>query len=83
MEPMGKATGFCPKCSKPLTLALPPGGKGQRSLQCIDCDRPDPLKSEYAEGWLKGELVVLSQKVAGFDFENQVFERIQDWRARC
>jgi hypothetical protein len=28
-------------------------------------------------------LVVLSQKVARFDFENQLFEKIQDWRARC
>jgi hypothetical protein len=28
-------------------------------------------------------LFVLSQKVARFDFENQVFEKIQDWRARC
>jgi hypothetical protein len=27
--------------------------------------------------------VVLSQKVARLDFENQVFEKIQDWRARC
>ena len=28
-------------------------------------------------------LIVLSQKVARFDFENQLFEKIQDWRARC
>ena len=27
-------------------LALPPGGKGQRSMRCMDCERPDPLKSE-------------------------------------
>jgi hypothetical protein len=27
--------------------------------------------------------VVLSQKVARFDFENQLCEKIQDWRARC
>jgi hypothetical protein len=32
---------------------------------------------------LSDELVVLSQKVARFDFENQLFEEIQDWRARC
>ena len=31
----------------------------------------------------KSAFVVLSQKVARFDFENQVFEKIQDWRARC
>jgi hypothetical protein len=29
-----------------LLRALPPGGKGRRSLQCLDCDRPDPLKSD-------------------------------------
>jgi hypothetical protein len=28
-------------------------------------------------------LVVLSQKVARFEFENQLFEKIQNWRARC
>jgi len=28
-------------------------------------------------------LIVLSQKVARSDFENQLFEKIQDWRARC
>jgi hypothetical protein len=27
--------------------------------------------------------VVLSQKVARWEVENQLFERIQDWRARC
>ena len=31
----------------------------------------------------KLRLVVLSQKVARFEFENQLFEKIQDWRARC
>jgi hypothetical protein len=33
-----------------------PGGKGRRTFQCLDCDRPDPLKTEQAKGWLKGEL---------------------------
>jgi hypothetical protein len=33
----------CPECGAFLTLALPPGGKGQRTFQCLDCnhDRPD------------------------------------------
>jgi hypothetical protein len=39
--------------------------------------------SEASGGPLKKQLVVLSQKVARFDFENQVFEKIQDWRTRC
>jgi hypothetical protein len=46
----------CPGCGAFLILALPPGGKGPRKLQCLDCDRPDPLKSEYVTGWLEGEL---------------------------
>jgi len=46
----------CPKCQSPMTLALQPGGKGPRTLQCLDCDRPDPLKSDTASGWLNGEL---------------------------
>jgi len=25
-------------------------------FQCLDCERPDPLKSPYAIGWLAGEL---------------------------
>ncbi len=32
---------------------------------------------------MKKLLIVLSQKVARFDFENQLFEKIQDWRGRC
>jgi hypothetical protein len=46
----------CPGCGAFLILALPPGGKGQRTFQCLDCDRPDPLKTDQATGWLKGEL---------------------------
>ena len=46
----------CPECGAFLILALPPGGQGKRTLQCLDCDRPDPLMSEAAMGWLKSEL---------------------------
>jgi len=28
---------------------------GDRTLQCIDCDRPDPLQNPSAQGWLKGQ----------------------------
>jgi hypothetical protein len=45
----------CPDCGQFLILALPPGGKGKRIFQCFDCDGPDPLKTEKATGWLKGE----------------------------
>ncbi len=46
----------CPGCGAFLILALPPGGKGQRTFQCFECDRPDPIKSPYVIGWLAGEL---------------------------
>jgi hypothetical protein len=46
----------CPGCGAFLILALPPGGGGPRKLQCLDCDRPDPLKSERVTGWFEGEL---------------------------
>jgi hypothetical protein len=38
-----------------MALALP-GGKGQRTFQCFDCDSPDPMKTEKAMGWIKSEL---------------------------
>jgi len=46
----------CPGCGAFLILALPPGGEGRRTWQCIDCDRPDPLKADAVMGWLKSEL---------------------------
>jgi hypothetical protein len=46
----------CPYCGAHLILALPPDGKGPRTFQCFDCDQPDPMKTEKATGWLKGEL---------------------------
>jgi hypothetical protein len=39
-----------------LILALPRGGKGLRTFQCIDCERPDPVKTEHGLGWLKNDL---------------------------
>jgi hypothetical protein len=54
---MGEAKkSTCPNCGAELILALPPGGKGQRTYQCFECDGPDPLKSGHASGWLKSEL---------------------------
>jgi hypothetical protein len=46
----------CPHCGTHLILALPPGGDGPRTFQCFNCDRPDPLKTQKAMGWVKGEL---------------------------
>jgi hypothetical protein len=39
-----------------LGLMLPSDGKGQRRFECVDCDRPDPLKTDKVVSWLKGEL---------------------------
>jgi hypothetical protein len=47
---------ICPGCGAFLILALPPGGKGPRVFQCLECDRPDPIKTDEVIGWLKGEL---------------------------
>jgi hypothetical protein len=46
---------LCRTCSRPLTLALPPG-KDHRVLRCIYCDDPDPIKSLRVERWFKGLL---------------------------
>ena len=46
----------CPKCGAKLTLELPADGKGRRTLQCFYCDRPDPMKTNRAMGWIKSEL---------------------------
>jgi hypothetical protein len=46
---------LCPQCGSPMVLALPPGGEGPRKLECFECARPDPLKSDAVQ-WLKGEL---------------------------
>ena len=47
---------ICTECGEPLVLALPADGKGRRRFQCVDCDRPDPLKNDRVMGWLKSEL---------------------------
>jgi hypothetical protein len=46
----------CSKCNKPMTFALVPGGKGERTLRCLDCDGLDPLKSDEAGRWVDGPL---------------------------
>jgi hypothetical protein len=39
-----------------MVMALQPDGKGPRMFQCLDCERPDPIKSSQVIGWLAGEL---------------------------
>jgi hypothetical protein len=36
-------TRLCPKCQRPMTLEIQPDGT--RTLQCLECDGIDPLKS--------------------------------------
>ena len=33
-----------------LILALPPGGKGQRTFQCFDCDGPESAENRKGDG---------------------------------
>ena len=54
---MGQAErATCPKCGAHLILALPPGGEGRRTFRCENCEPGDPLKSDKASGWIRGEL---------------------------
>jgi hypothetical protein len=47
----------CLKCGADLTLVLPAvGSTGQRTFQCFDCDRPDPLKTDKAMRWIESGL---------------------------
>jgi hypothetical protein len=39
-----------------MILTAPSGRKGPAVMQCLICDRPDPLKSESVEGWIKSSL---------------------------
>jgi hypothetical protein len=52
----GQAPRLICSCGSFLILALPPGGKGRRTFHCLDCQRPNLLKTDQATGWLKGEL---------------------------
>jgi hypothetical protein len=45
----------CALCGAVLVLAPPAQGSGPRTLQCLQCDRTDPLKSDVLK-WLKGGL---------------------------
>jgi hypothetical protein len=35
-------------------LPLPPGGKGQRTFQCLDCDDLDPPENRSGNGLVEG-----------------------------
>lgn len=47
-------TPHCVLCHKPMKFMLVKGGG--RKFQCETCGQPDPLHSDEALGWLKGEL---------------------------
>jgi hypothetical protein len=49
-------TKLCPHCGSAMVLVLQPGGKGPRTLKCLDCERFDPLRAGTATGWFRGEL---------------------------
>jgi hypothetical protein len=54
---MGQAnqTVSCPRCGRRVELVLLKAGDAY-GLQCIGCEKFDPLKSEHVTGWLNGEL---------------------------
>jgi hypothetical protein len=61
-------------------------GKATGARECAPDGVPtSPCRNRALDGGhgAKSAFVVLSQKVARFEFENQLFEKIQDWRARC
>jgi hypothetical protein len=55
---MGQAnrTGSCRHCGRAMKFALLPEASMPYGLQCIGCEKSDPLKSELVTGWLNGEL---------------------------
>ena len=71
----------CSHCGAQLILALPPGGKGPRTLQCFECDGPDPLKTDKATGWLKASYIHQSEAASSTD-SMQVRPSIVDWRVK-
>jgi diguanylate cyclase (GGDEF)-like protein len=46
-------TADCPTCGRPMVMALPPGGKGPRTLRCVECD---PSSDDKTVGWLRSGL---------------------------
>jgi hypothetical protein len=61
----------CPHCGELLILALPPGGKGQRTFQCFDCDGPDqtvsgPVNIDSGVRWKKPQGIRALRLRAGF-----------------
>ena len=42
----------CPICHRPMTLELQPSGLPPRTFQCLECERPDPMKSPVIAGIL-------------------------------
>jgi hypothetical protein len=39
-----------------MILAAPSGDNRPAIMQCLTCDRPDPLKSATVEGWIRSSL---------------------------
>jgi hypothetical protein len=60
------------------------GGAAENHLpQPVPCEGAlDQQVAAFRLGRGKDRFILLSQKVAGTDVENQLFEKIHDWRAR-
>ena len=46
----------CPRCGRKMILTAPPDGNLTATMQCLTRDRPDLLKSETVEGWIRSSL---------------------------
>jgi hypothetical protein len=44
---------ICPICQHPMALELQPSGMPPRTFQCLNCERPDPMKSPVVTSILK------------------------------
>ena len=44
---------ICPTCYHAMTLELQPSGMPPRNFQCLNCERPDPMKSPVIASILK------------------------------
>jgi hypothetical protein len=46
----------CPQCGRTMWVASTSRVNGRGALQCLSCEKFDPLRSEQVSRWLNGEL---------------------------
>src|SRR3981081_3292364 len=63
----------CPGCGAFLILALPPGGKGQRTFQCFECDGPRSAEIRQGHGLATRRATAAKIKLVASCFERSPF----------